>query len=377
MASDRKGKHPPQKGHRQPSFMETVVEAVENCVPSWVRKSSQDAAETGGEEAGAGDTPDEPSVPPTPSTVWKPPPSRVHVPPKPAAKDLMPHLGQNSRRLLDGSWPREPSVPRIFFTPTALAKSSAYIRLAESDLEIGWLGHVEERPGHVFVVMDCYLFEQEDTVVECDLTVAGLSKFCFDLIKRGKKDVASSLRFWGHLHPGGSTTPSGQDETMAMEIGENAPYLIRAICSRTGRMEITFFDFKHRYRYNDVDWGVVTPTSRKFDEAIQAEIKAKVRRKVIPPPTYAGKYGGGYVPKMHRAFGTAPLTGQPPKPATAEPEEDEPYEEISVTPPTDNPDVTDGERADDTEEEFPDPFEATEQYFKDLEDKRGPGGGKP
>jgi len=81
------------------------------------------------------------------------------------------------------------------FTPRAWEKLCLYIRLAEG--EVGGLGSVvPERDG--FLMVDCFLIDQQATDVDTMLDPEALSRFLVGYAAGG--DDPSDLRLWWHSH---------------------------------------------------------------------------------------------------------------------------------------------------------------------------------
>jgi len=342
--------------------------------------------------------------------IWTPGRTKVV---RPTAKQLVPHRGSQEMCHIDGRPWQLPRAPRVYFSPTALAKCDAYVRLADGHNEIAWLGYVKKHGDEIYEVRDCWLFKQEVSGATADIDPIDIAKFGFRMIDEGKPEIKDNLYFWGHLHPGGSTTASHTDETSSQERGENkAPYLIRAICSRQGRMEVTFFDFTRKLRFNDVEWGPPGKPTTRFDEKIKAEIKEKVRTKSYTTtyPNYgAGRYGGNFDGTGRTVGGQPTTVVVTPTPRSAPtilrgngsayPNASSQNRRTIVTTnnhkgptptnikpasagrpaPADKPDglaVASGETQPDDDEKKGDPAESTKNFFKSLHDRHGPGGEK-
>lgn len=168
--------------------------------------------------------------------------------------------------------------PKIFITPDAYADMLAIAENSGSD-EVGWLGTVTEL-GCAYLIDGIFLPAQSVHGATCELTEDGIGELFTEL---ATSDFAACERmlFWGHIHPGNGTSPSGQDETQMNQFAHN-DWFIRGIFGRSGRAEFTFFDFKNGVRWNDVPWAVYCPVDEERRERWAAEVAAKVKKQVQP-----------------------------------------------------------------------------------------------
>ena len=99
------------------------------------------------------------------------------------------------------------------------------------------------------------------------------------------------------MHPGNSTSPSGQDESQMDQFAHN-DWFIRGIFGRSGRAEFWFFNYRDGLRWDDCPWQIYFPADEDRKARWRAEVKAKVRQ--IPRPVIS--HIGGY----HHPFGVGP-----------------------------------------------------------------------
>lgn len=173
--------------------------------------------------------------------------------------------------------------PKIIVTPQAKADMMAIIGLSGKD-EIGWLGAVEKED-NIYTITQIYLLEQEVSGASCTLSTDGMGEIFTKLVQDSDSN-AEKIMFWGHVHPGNSTSPSAQDEK-AMEIFEHNDFFIRGIFSKEDRAEFTLFDFKNGQVYEDAKWVDELPLVSK-DWA--QEVKEKVSKAVYTVKTVYTAY---------------------------------------------------------------------------------------
>lgn len=178
-----------------------------------------------------------------------------------------------------------PSEPKIRMTVGVWQDIGLIIESVPGNNEVGWLGTVLEEDG-VYTIDELFLFEQRVHSATCEITGEALSKVIepiMDKDPRRGSDVIKRLRFWGHLHPHNSPSPSGQDEDQ-MNAFKDAPFFIRGIFCPNGKCEFTFYDFESGVRWLKCPWSLDTASNSARRDFIRKEIQEKVE---------VG-YGGGY-----------------------------------------------------------------------------------
>lgn len=210
-----------------------------------------------------------------------------------AADPFMPHSFQTVQLLL-----KRFVEPKIFITPETYGDMLAIAENSGAD-EIGWLGTVAELGGGGYLINGIYLPAQSVHGATCELTEEGIGELFTEL---ATSDFAAceKMHFWGHVHPGNSTSPSGQDESQMNQFSHN-DWFIRGIFGRGGRAEFTFFDFKNGVRWNDVPWAIYCPVDEERRAHWAAEVAAKVRKIVVPAVA-----GLGYIGGTNRPFSDGP-----------------------------------------------------------------------
>lgn len=129
--------------------------------------------------------------------------------------------------------------------------------------EIGWLGSLEKASDRLYRIREVFLFRQTVNPVECELDTSDVARFIFE---KERSDpllftFGSSLRFWGHLHPGSSCDPSMQDERQMKEY-THCPFFLRGIMSRTGKARFDLFDFELGRRWDCCPWRLEVDEER-------------------------------------------------------------------------------------------------------------------
>jgi hypothetical protein len=175
----------------------------------------------------------------------------------------------------------------------AYSKMALYIEVPPSN-EIGWLG-TAEKDGNTFYIREVFLAGQEVTPGTTEITTDGLSDLAEDILTRKDGvDVWNNVRFWGHSHVTGGTSPSYTDEEqMQRFITTDHPWFIRGIFNKHGRAEFTIFLYDVGIVVEDVPWTFDVPLSTKERARIVKEIENKCKFTPYEQRrTYIG--GGGY-----------------------------------------------------------------------------------
>lgn len=200
-----------------------------------------------------------------------------------AADPFCPHSFQTRQMSL-----RHLTEPKIFITPEAYADMLA-IAGESGNEEIGWLGTVTELGGGKFLIDGIYLPAQAVHGSTCELSEDGIGDL-FTELATTDFEACERMLFWGHVHPGNSTTPSAQDEAQMNQFSHN-DWFIRGIFGRHGRAEFTFFDYKNGVRWNDVPWAIHCPVSDELRAKWRKEVEAKVSRIEVEIPRYSKNFG--------------------------------------------------------------------------------------
>ncbi|HBK34999.1 TPA: hypothetical protein DDZ01_03325 [Candidatus Uhrbacteria bacterium] len=189
------------------------------------------------------------------------------------AANFLPHDFEQKAEML-----RRPPLPLIRISPEALR--DMYIFVDQGKEEIGWLGTVT-REGNVFLIEEVFLPEQKVHMARALITVDGLSKLTMDLLENRPEDgveVINNLRFWGHSHVNGMTTPSGQDDRQMDQFkGNGCEWFIRGIFNKHGRMQFSIFFYDEGYVVHDVRWEIAQPVDTKREADLKKAISERVK----------------------------------------------------------------------------------------------------
>ncbi len=197
-----------------------------------------------------------------------------------SAKTFVPH--SFSREILVDP-PVE--IPTVHISPLALSEMHAYVSIASK--EVGWLGLCDELEDGDYLIERTFLLEQEVSSAETDISDDGVAKLAQELLAAGyNDDDLNRLLFWGHSHVNMDTSPSGQDDKQ-MEVfrDSGAPYFIRAILNKRGKIQVDVYDYSQGLTFVDIEWTI---HHEKYDvkERIEKDFKAKVSE--APVVTYRG-----------------------------------------------------------------------------------------
>jgi len=164
--------------------------------------------------------------------------------------------------------------PGIIVSREVLQRLRFYIGL--TDTEVGWYGLVKRRGWH-FYLYDVFLPEQDVHSTTTELTTQGQAQTMNDIIAKYGPDGPNDLKLWGHSHVKMGTSPSGQDQDQMDQFEKNgAPWFIRLIANKMGRMEFTIFDYKQHIVISDCPWVIEETKDTEFEKAIAEEMSAKV-----------------------------------------------------------------------------------------------------
>ena len=170
----------------------------------------------------------------------------------------------------------EESVPTILLSLEAYRDTHCIIAASGTD-EIGWLGTVRLLGDERYLIERLFLFSQHVSGSHCEFDQTDVGTFWSDMLQAdpANKAVLNSIRFWGHLHPGDMTSPSGQDEHQ-MELFAHNTYFIRGIFTRKGICKFDFFDYKRGVKIVDCPWSLYWGDEKRQQE-IDEEVAEKVR----------------------------------------------------------------------------------------------------
>lgn len=195
------------------------------------------------------------------------------APPKPVfrAEMFVPHAFQTSVVLFQSAFVN----PRVELAYGVLL-DMYYVTGYAGHNEFGWLGTVK-REGDLLKPEEIFLFEQDVNCSSTDLNPEHIAQVATDLIRAGQKDKVNALKFWGHAHPGNSTSPSQQDDDTMRILANGNEWFLRGIFGRNGRIEFTLFDYKSGLRFNDIPWRATFPESEERRSFFSARVRALAR----------------------------------------------------------------------------------------------------
>lgn len=166
---------------------------------------------------------------------------------------------------------------------TAAYMDIAYITSQSPDNEISWLGSVDLVDGN-YIINNVYLLEQTVSMASISVSEVAYAKLIGEIIRTKGIKEANKLKFWGHLHPGDSTSPSQEDNKQMKVFQRNCKdFFIRGIFSRSGKAEFSVFDYNKTLCFEDVSWFSSIDIDTKRKEEIKKLIKEKVKKEVILP----------------------------------------------------------------------------------------------
>lgn len=156
-------------------------------------------------------------------------------------------------------------------------RDTTYIIGASGSLEVGWIGGVQELGGNKYLIDRVFLFRQNVSMGHCEFDDDDLIAFSKELLLRdpANKALLTSMKFWGHLHPGDMTAASQQDDDQ-MRVLSNESYFIRGIFTRTGKAHFTFYDYRRRIEIDDCQWSFHIADNPARKEEIEKDMKEKV-----------------------------------------------------------------------------------------------------
>lgn len=168
-------------------------------------------------------------------------------------------------------------MPKIFITKEARRTMEAIVNL--SPQEVSWFGTVEVQ-GTEYLIDKIFLFDQEvnhsTTISEPEFITKGF----MEILDTHGMETVNKIRFWGHSHVDGGTSPSSQDNLQMKEFKDNGcEFFIRGILNRKGRMELSLYLYKLGISLCDVEWSIAEEQEEDYTLKIKEELDKKVREK--------------------------------------------------------------------------------------------------
>lgn len=201
-------------------------------------------------------------------------------------------MGKTIKLMRDASY-------NVYILPDARAKMEMYCELCEK--EIGWLGFVKKFPGTGYLITDVVLLKQEVHATTTEIDPAAL----LDFWAATPTEQQADIKLWGHSHVNMSPSPSGQDDSQMDYFKDGNDWFIRLITNKKGDINITIYDYANGIEIHDDALYTYNPKRAELREAIQAEIKEKVKEKTYAPAktntpsTYSGAPRYSTIPKKN------------------------------------------------------------------------------
>ena len=161
-------------------------------------------------------------------------------------------------------------LPEIRFTKYSMQWINAIVE--QHNEEIGFYG-VVERDGNIFTITDIFYPKHVlATSATCEIDPDGITDVMKFLLDKGRDEDIGKLKMWGHSHVNMGVGPSGQDESMGLElVNDNGDYLIRLIANKKGDMGITLFDLERNIKISELDYSIIN--TEEEDEIVVGVIE--------------------------------------------------------------------------------------------------------
>ena len=171
-------------------------------------------------------------------------------------------------------------IPEIILTESAYMDMVYIISQSKND-EISWLGSVN-KVENIYTIDNVYLFEQTVSATTTEISEKSIVKLGTEMLKQGLIKEVNKLKFWGHLHPGNSTSPSHVDNAQIEVFNKRCKdYFIRGIFGRKGRAEFSLFNYSTGICFNDIEWKFAGIANIQRRDYIRKQIEEKVKKEVI------------------------------------------------------------------------------------------------
>ena len=188
------------------------------------------------------------------------------------AEMFTPHQFTNTRYIMKhGGFIR----PHVIIAQEALA-DMYYIAGHAGYNEVGWLGTVE-RIDDALRITEIFLFEQQVSASSTELDQEHIAQVATELIQAGHMDKVNALKFWGHVHPSNSTSPSATDNETMLMFEDGNEWFLRGIFGRNGRAEFCLFDYNRGIVFQDIPWVMENPKFEERGERILDMVTRMVR----------------------------------------------------------------------------------------------------
>jgi hypothetical protein len=168
----------------------------------------------------------------------------------------------------------------------------------EHDEEVGFFGIVDEINTNnritYYVREIFYPKHQLANAGTCEISTEGESDMINWVCDKRSEDDLGKIKLWGHSHHTMGTSPSGQDESQAIDrMISRQSYVIRAICNKSGEMSLSFYDYDRMLRFDDVPYVVEENAEESAArEKIRALKQVNIPKPVMHPVITTGQYRG-------------------------------------------------------------------------------------
>lgn len=203
--------------------------------------------------------------------------------------DYFPHNFKQEIKILSSV-----NIPEIIISQNAFNDIKSIVSQCGNN-EISWLGSVEKIE-NIYYINNVYLLQQTVSIASIEIEPEAIAELATRLIMDKKLQEVNKLRFWGHVHPNNSTSPSMTDEKqMKLFVNEQTDFYIRGIFGRKGRAEFSVFDYVQKLQFDDVEWEIQNICNEERDKQIKAQIDKYVKTNNITYlPFYSSTNGFGY-----------------------------------------------------------------------------------
>lgn len=167
--------------------------------------------------------------------------------------------------------PDTKTPPKIVFSRKSLKWIKNLIK--QHNGEVGFFGIVDSMQDYTFYIRDIFYPKQQlVSSSTCEISTEGGTLIAQWLLEHDRSDDIGKMILWGHSHHSMGVEPSAQDNTQAMDLiqstGQN---LIRIIVNKEEFMNVSFFDFEKKIRFDHVKWD--TETINNNDEFVIKKIE--------------------------------------------------------------------------------------------------------
>ncbi|MCX6666292.1 MAG: hypothetical protein NT038_09625 [Euryarchaeota archaeon] len=178
--------------------------------------------------------------------------------------------------------PEKRIPPTIVFSKTALRWIDNLVDMHSG--EVGFYGVVDSLGEYKFYVRDIFYPKQQlVNSATCEISIEGGTLVAEWLINHDRPDDVGKMILWGHSHHSMGVSPSGQDNSQAIELmnstGQN---LLRVIVNKAGLLSLSFFDYEKKIKFDNITWEEEVSDPVQVISSKIAEISAVVSVEMDP-----------------------------------------------------------------------------------------------